>query len=362
MCGLFGIMTKDMTQQKLQAFYDLSIVSMTRGVHSTGIMAFSHNNKKKDHKWVYHKAVEDALTFMSSKRVENVYQPKDRDVVALMGHCRHATVGHHTVDNAHPHRAGNIIGMHNGTIPQFARGVHQAEGSDSRVLFKMMEKEGIIPALKSAQYGAYALSFVDLNTGLVNFIRNKERPLWYMSHKDNHTFVYASERRMLDFVNLNLMNEPVLLPPFRCLTVDPRTLEIKEEDLEDKVSFKFTPPPPYSPHFFKRSVIEGEYKEVGEVSGVKSSITVCRTNKNPRFKVTGFRGFAGVFLSLKEASYILQDGCSNCTKQSDVEDVVHWIDYDSHICDKCRNDDPTALQYIANIDEPGNMIVKYFEE
>src|SRR5690606_6243238 len=131
---------------------------------------------------------------------------KDRPFL-ILGHCRAATLGEVSDNNAHPFDMGNIIGAHNGTVHSI-RG-KSATGTDSEALFKILSEEGLQETVNAAKHGAYALTWIDTNKHTLNIIRNSQRPLYTMLARG--VLYWASEFYMLRLVghrdNINTVPE-----------------------------------------------------------------------------------------------------------------------------------------------------------
>lgn len=125
----------------------------------------------------------------------------------LLGHCRASTRGATTRDNAHPFLFDNIVGTHNGTLSltshKALKGFSKFQ-TDSEALFNEIEFEGISGLMKHLRgykdpksnvtcEDAYALVWYDSRDNTINFLRNKERPLWFTFDKDHRQLFWSSE-------------------------------------------------------------------------------------------------------------------------------------------------------------------------
>lgn len=199
MCGLWGAVSRVLTPNELDNVQILADLSKYRGSHSTGV-AFI-NRTKKNTKWSFQKRCIPSTFFLADKAVHDMF--KEPDAVVVMGHCRAATIGDVTPQNAHPLHKGYIIGCHNGTISKYApaKGT-EATRSDSHRVFEMIRDHGIDHTIDDIGHdGAYALSWIDTKQNTLNFIRNGQRPLHFMWDTSHQTMYWASDYHYLDFMD-----------------------------------------------------------------------------------------------------------------------------------------------------------------
>ena len=190
MCGIVGIAGKITHQAKNIVFKDMLDVCQVRGRDSTGVIKV-RDDKDQSYTWV--KSVGAPASLFDFRKYET--EIERGDVVALVGHCRHKTVGDVSVKNAHPFDfpEEGIIGVHNGTL----RNHHTLEGHsyskvDSEVLYEHMSKNGAKDTFEKVK-GAYACVWWNNNDSTLNFFRNDERPLWFTWSKDMEMMFWASE-------------------------------------------------------------------------------------------------------------------------------------------------------------------------
>lgn len=205
MCGLFGAHSTTLSQNELSNVKLLAHLSGIRGMDSTGVVIASRF-KKAPRVWM-EKDVIDPCNFFDER--PDIFKG---GVSTVVGHCRAATVGSVTTKNAHPYHFGKLLGVHNGTIPSLTP--KDVDRTDSSVLYEKMNIKGIVPTLQEARHGAYALAWIDVKENTLNFIRNDQRPLWFVRSKAN-TWYWASERRMLEFMinHPDGYEQPFLLKP-----------------------------------------------------------------------------------------------------------------------------------------------------
>lgn len=188
MCGIVGVCGKIWNKEE-NVFKTLLCLDTIRGPDSTGILAVGSNAvyeifKKTGTPW----------NCFGEKGFEKIFKYTN---ALLLGHNRWATVGTVTDKNAHPFDVENIVGVHNGTIRQEYRlEDHQYFDVDSETVLHNFSKNGVAETVKILD-GAFAIVFYDKRDHTVHFLRNKERPLFYVYSKDMKTIFWASEPWML---------------------------------------------------------------------------------------------------------------------------------------------------------------------
>jgi glucosamine 6-phosphate synthetase-like amidotransferase/phosphosugar isomerase protein len=215
MCGIVG-MAGDLNATHEKAMKTLLILDALRGVDSTGVVYIgkSSNDVKLakqigvPYELFDHKSFEKATSGLQK---------------VMIGHNRAATSGAITRQNAHPFDLGPIVGVHNGVV----RNKHVlADAGDFRVdsenLYHHILKHGIEDALSKID-AAYALVWWDKKEETINFLRNKDRPLYWASSVDTKGEIdgkcifWASEAWML---NVALSRENIAISKPEMLTVD----------------------------------------------------------------------------------------------------------------------------------------------
>lgn len=251
MCGLFGGLSNTLSAVEKERIKELGIVSSLRGIDSTGLIALKKEKKNKI-KFQIRKAVANPVTFLNSKEAASVVN--EGNCFAIIGHARAATIGAVNQVNAHPIQEGKIVGCHNGSINALAPTKDkEQETSDSRNLFKAINEIGIIPALRRAKTGFYALSYIDTKTRKLYFVRNSHRPLFLMYQQGRGTLYWASEYRFLDMMSMGHaanFEQPVLIPDDTLISIDLTNMgwpirETRQDisnDLKDKPVFYNTYP------------------------------------------------------------------------------------------------------------------------
>lgn len=162
-----------------------------RGPHSTGVM-FLPCYEKNEHEVL--KKLGTPWEMFQYNQWKPLFNAANN---ILMGHNRWATTGAINSINAHPFEVGNLVGAHNGTLAnQALLDDHLKFNVDSENIYHHMNKNGVSDTVSKLD-GAYALSWFNKEEGTINFIRNKERTLFWTRTDDGLTLFWASEQWML---------------------------------------------------------------------------------------------------------------------------------------------------------------------
>lgn len=188
MCGLVGA-AGSITVTHEKAVSDLLVMDSLRGTHSTGVLSVNTKNE--------YTIVKEALNpweFIDAGLMKEAMKGANK---VLIGHNRYATQGEINSQNAHPFLKGMIGGAHNGTLRnQSLLPDHKDFVVDSENIIHAINEIGIDETCKKL-HGAYALTWWDFTNEQLNFLRNSERPLFYVFTDDNRTMFWASEKYML---------------------------------------------------------------------------------------------------------------------------------------------------------------------
>lgn len=345
-------------------FTKLGILSSFRGVHSTGVIKASkkhYGSKKINYDTI--KMVENPVTFLLSEEYHDFN--KGDTPCTLMGHSRHATFGSVNEENAHPHTINNIIGMHNGSISSLYN--KDDDTSDSYNLFKLISSRGV-KALNGVGYGAYAITYIDKDKGLLVIARNNLRPLHYMKITGN-TILWASEGRMLGYIrsmyphlkncdieefeqgyvhtlevgsnNVNFKKFSLTLfdtPPTKSI-IKPKEQEVTtihprvQKNYEGPVKVAQVSEYPYGP-----------FKKEEKVLALPPPPQKKEERTNGREETDGddkflYKHFRGAVTSTRRAKELLSKGCCYCNNDTcTINESVLWIDHEEYLCEKCRHD------------------------
>ena len=179
-------------------FSQLLVADSVRGTHGTGIIKVYADGK---HDW--RKIAGDPYSLFSADGISAFYNNFDKkEVRFLLGHNRFATRGDKDTDCAHPFEIGDITLMHNGTLEGWNKIVDFDKFKvDSEAICNSIDKEGIEKTIEAIR-GAYVLVYYNSKEKTVNFIRNKERPLFLGVQLELGRVYFASEYSMLRWILL----------------------------------------------------------------------------------------------------------------------------------------------------------------
>ena len=189
MCGLVGI-AGDLAFKDEMTMKRLLLLDFWRGPDSTGLASIRNNGDVK-----LSKIAGNPLELFDMQRFKDALSGSNS--TAFIGHNRAATRGVVSTYNAHPYQFDHIVGAHNGTLDYHAvQDLEKAIGErfpvDSMAIFAGIAKLGLNETISMLQ-GAWALTWVDLKQNTLNFLRNKERPLFFAHDKDFKRVFWASQ-------------------------------------------------------------------------------------------------------------------------------------------------------------------------
>lgn len=165
------------------------ILDSVRGTDSTGIAVVSRTGEVK-----MAKSVGNPFELFNTKAYDTSLLGWNK---VIIGHNRYGTQGKISKKNAHPFEFDTLVGAHNGTLKNKYQLIDPSLFDvDSENLFHHIEKKGIDDALKVMD-GAWALVWWDKEANTLNFLRNKERPLFIMKNEAGMLY-WASEKWMLE--------------------------------------------------------------------------------------------------------------------------------------------------------------------
>lgn len=189
MCGIIGA-AGNLDGKDDKIVKTLLHLDALRGEHSTGLATVQRNTG--DVKVV--KQVGGPWELIDGRGWGTAFNRLNR---VLIGHNRFATQGKIIRKNAHPFDLETLVGVHNGTIRNKHKFLdHTQFDVDSENILYHIEQEGLDDFLEKVD-GAYALVWWDKIEETLNFLRNKERPMYLAQSEDGSRLYWASEAWML---------------------------------------------------------------------------------------------------------------------------------------------------------------------
>lgn len=372
MCGLVAVVDLAITESIHKTFWELLLVTSTRGLDSTGVATVNiegNHSKTPDTKHCvtrYAKALGHPFNLRSRVEFSRLFQDiSGYGLRGLLGHCRASTIGSSTPENAHPFDVGDIIGIHNGTI-RTGLAIPQGE-TDSEALYEAIQKDGI-SCLKKID-GAYALIWFDKRDNTLNVLRNNERTLYFATTSTG--IYFASEERFLDLAAAGMpvgfkMSGPQPVKPYHHgkIFVGTAGSNMVWEDVTDVCRFLH----PTAAWGGFRPPLRGSFydlmwdEEEGKPNAARNVVPINKgkgpTNKpERRFEkdVTDTSGNPmypigrNTYVTRSRHLHLLEKGCQWCgTVASEAEPVV-WgegkleepgsFTYDTYMCSECVDGD-----------------------
>jgi len=167
----------------------LLILDSLRGTDSTGVAVIPRAGDVK-----MAKQVGNPFELMDHPSFTRALQGINK---AIIGHNRFGTQGKVSKQNAHPFDFDTLVGAHNGTLTnKWKLDDPHLFVVDSENLFHHIEKKGLRDAIDIVG-GAWALTWWNKVENTINFLRNKERPLFATKTVDGKVMFWASEKWML---------------------------------------------------------------------------------------------------------------------------------------------------------------------
>ncbi len=192
MCGIVG-MAGNLNQACNTVLRNMVLFDTTRGFDATGLALIGMNENEPT--VLKNSGLLNSLVEVDEeeKWIDKKNLKVKRILKMAIGHNRAATMGSLEADNAHPFTFGNITGVHNGTLRNWDN-LANIEGNDldSRALIYSISEKGIEWTWKNFN-GAAAVVWWDNSDNSLNFIRNSERPLFYVRNEANNALFWASE-------------------------------------------------------------------------------------------------------------------------------------------------------------------------
>jgi hypothetical protein len=168
----------------------LLILDALRGTDSTGVAVIDNQDTVK-----VAKALGNPYELLGSKAFDKALLGANR---AIIGHNRYGTQGKINKQNAHPFEFDSLVGAHNGTLTS----KHRLDSStdfdvDSENLYHHIHMHGLHSAMEHLS-GAWSLVWWNKDDISLNFLRNKERPMYITSNVAGTALFWASEKWMLE--------------------------------------------------------------------------------------------------------------------------------------------------------------------
>lgn len=208
-CGIFAFSGKknisnDLLKTALLKIHILGLYNESRGVHGCGLYAGG----------VVYKGINNLKLYSDFITSNEFPLNKKENVNVLIGHCRQASRGDHSIENTHPFVVSNnktnrnMIAVHNGTITNIYELCKKYEietkniSNDSRLLFSILANRGT--KVLSEYIGGAALIWTDEKSNTLYVFRGKsknfyhdqeheERPLYFLMAKEGIYFSSLEE-------------------------------------------------------------------------------------------------------------------------------------------------------------------------
>lgn len=188
MCGIVGV-AGNITPKMDKVFKNLLIMDSVRGIDSTGIASVSKGGDV-----IVSKQVGNPFELMEYSSFNKAINRQNK---VIIGHNRWATVGGITRASAHPFDFDSLVGVHNGTLTNKWKLDDSVDFKvDSQNLFHHIDKHNLEKAIGLIE-GAWSLVWWDKYNNSLNFLRNKERPM-YIARTEDRSLVWASEDWMIE--------------------------------------------------------------------------------------------------------------------------------------------------------------------
>lgn len=409
MCGLFGGASTHLVAKELEVIRDLGILSQFRGFDSTGLAVSKAGKKRKNTQFSYLKDTIDSSGFFLEAGGHS-FLASSRVLTAVIGHCRAATVGAVTKENAHPYDVGNILGSHNGTIPSLTPPTG-TDGTDSHALFRLIEADGLEETLNTLpNSAAYALTYFDKKHEVLHLIRNQLRPLFLATAPGclywaseiafltlvaaRHNITYNSVQE-LDSMSLYSIPLGTMHVTKREITLAPKALHVYHTSLYPVTRYT----PPDNKH--NLSILNKKSKKEKPTSLFSTTFshtsrdsTAPSTQDAPTFifptkpvngypmrvllkhssdpkdtrpqtcKILKYRHGNGKYLNPDDVVELLERGCSITHEIASIYDKVYWLNETEYVLEAHKeNDIACALSELgAGVCVAGKLVYISFDE
>lgn len=197
MCGLVAAITKTkngFNQFDLEAFKQMLFADTLRGKDSTGVFAINNIGNVG-----IAKDSGSADKFIESDEYKELDKELYKDGWAVVGHNRKATRGEINDTNSHPFWVEDkLVLVHNGSYNGSHKHLADVEVDSNAIAIHMSKHINDYDQALQKVNAAYALIFYDIENKKLQFIRNKERPLWMVETAS--AIFFSSEPGLLQWI------------------------------------------------------------------------------------------------------------------------------------------------------------------
>lgn len=198
MCGIFGMLRNNTMGVHSENFIEQALLQgQIRGSDGTGV-ALINRDKSCD---FYAEAV-PASSFVKSEKASKLLSGVG-NALGVIGHHRSMTRGKNVDEHCHPFQFGDIVGVHNGSVPDsvlstiMPKSAHPVDSA--RIYQAIAAANDPIDVLKELNIGAYALVWYNTTERTVYMARNADRPLHVL--EGENCLLFASELGMLSWLS-----------------------------------------------------------------------------------------------------------------------------------------------------------------